>query len=60
MPPGAAAPPLSFLHRSGLHDSVGRLLLKNLTLPELQEWCEAVGGWYEAVGGWVRGRGRWC
>lgn len=34
---------LSFSHRHGLHDSQGRLMLKNLTLPELEEWCCAVG-----------------
>jgi hypothetical protein len=29
--------------RHGLYDSQGRLMLKNLTLPELEEWCTAVG-----------------
>lgn len=29
--------------RHSLCDSEGRLMLKNLTLPELQEWCTAVG-----------------
>lgn len=36
--------PLSFQHRPGLHDSNGKLLLKNLSLPELEEWCASVGG----------------
>lgn len=40
---GLAAPPLSFAARHGLQDAQGRLMLKNLTLPELSEWCESVG-----------------
>ncbi|GLC46808.1 hypothetical protein PLESTB_001801100 [Pleodorina starrii] len=35
--------PLSFSHRPGLRDAGGRLMLKNLTLPELEEWCLSVG-----------------
>ncbi|KAG2493191.1 hypothetical protein HYH03_008611 [Edaphochlamys debaryana] len=35
--------PLSFEHRPNLRDARGRLMLKNLTLPELEEWCAAVG-----------------
>lgn len=38
------AVPLSFADRPGLLDAEGRLMLKNLTLEELQEWCEAAGG----------------
>ncbi|KAF6266180.1 hypothetical protein COO60DRAFT_1633214 [Scenedesmus sp. NREL 46B-D3] len=37
------AVPLSFADRPGLLDAEGRLMLKNLTLEELQEWCEAAG-----------------
>ncbi|GBF92101.1 dual-specificity RNA methyltransferase [Raphidocelis subcapitata] len=43
---GAAAPPrppLSFAARPGLYDGRGRLMLKCLTLPELEEWCESIG-----------------
>ena len=37
-----AAPP--FLDaREGMRDEAGRLLLRNLTLAELEEWCESVG-----------------
>ncbi|GIL77975.1 hypothetical protein Vretimale_7376 [Volvox reticuliferus] len=36
-------PPLSFSHRPGLFDEAGRLMLKNLTLPELEEWCLSIG-----------------
>ncbi|EFJ46352.1 hypothetical protein VOLCADRAFT_105556, partial [Volvox carteri f. nagariensis] len=35
--------PLSFSHRSSLLDGNSRLMLKNLTLPELEEWCISVG-----------------
>lgn len=38
-----APPPLSFSHRPGLYDKGGKLMLKNLTLPELEEWCVSVG-----------------
>lgn len=41
--------PLSFAHRNGLHDATGKLLLKCLTLAELEEWCVAVG---ECVSHW--------
>lgn len=34
---------LSFSARPGLYDSRGRLMLKALTLPELEEWCESIG-----------------
>lgn len=27
----------------GLYNQQGQLMLKNLTLPELEEWCESVG-----------------
>ncbi len=33
----------SFPSRSGLLDAAGRLMLKNLTLPELEEWCVSIG-----------------
>eukprot|EP00879_Flechtneria_rotunda_P025151 GHRR01026711.1.p1 GENE.GHRR01026711.1~~GHRR01026711.1.p1 ORF type:complete len:249 (+),score=100.20 GHRR01026711.1:880-1626(+) len=33
----------SFADRLDLYDSQGRLQLKNLTLEELQEWCELIG-----------------
>jgi 23S rRNA (adenine2503-C2)-methyltransferase len=36
-------PPLSFEGRAGLRDSRGRVMLKNLTLPELEEWCGHIG-----------------
>ncbi|KXZ48715.1 hypothetical protein GPECTOR_26g618 [Gonium pectorale] len=36
-------PPLSFEHRPGVRDASGRVGLKNLTLPELEEWCVSVG-----------------
>lgn len=39
----AVLPPLSFDHRPALRDGTGRLLLKNLTLPELEEFCESIG-----------------
>jgi hypothetical protein len=39
----AAAAPLSFAHRQGIHDASGKLLLKNLTLPEVEEWCATHG-----------------
>jgi hypothetical protein len=39
----APRPPPSFSGRPGLHDSEGRVLLKNLTYEELEEWCEALG-----------------
>ena len=29
--------------REGMRDEAGRLLLRNLTLAELEEWCESVG-----------------
>lgn len=35
--------PLSFAGRPGLYDGRGRLMLKCLTLPELEEWCESIG-----------------
>jgi hypothetical protein len=38
------AVPLSFADRPGLWDADGKLMLKNLTFEELQEWCEAAGG----------------
>ena len=43
--PGAAAPvvPLQFL--PDYYDAEGRLQLKNLTLEELEGWCESIGGW---------------
>eukprot|EP00879_Flechtneria_rotunda_P021955 GHRR01023152.1.p1 GENE.GHRR01023152.1~~GHRR01023152.1.p1 ORF type:complete len:139 (+),score=41.53 GHRR01023152.1:260-676(+) len=34
---------LSFRNRHSLYDAQGRLMLKNLTLPELKEWCRATG-----------------
>lgn len=34
---------LSFAHRPGLYDSSGRLMLKNLTLPQLEEWAASIG-----------------
>lgn len=37
-----AAPPF-FDAREGMRDEAGRLLLRNLTLPELERWCESVG-----------------
>jgi hypothetical protein len=37
------AVPLSFTHRPQLYDINGRLMLKNLTQEELEEWCESVG-----------------
>ncbi|KAF8072775.1 rlmN [Scenedesmus sp. PABB004] len=36
-------PQWSFGRRAALHDAAGRLMLKNLTLPELEEWCASVG-----------------
>jgi 23S rRNA (adenine2503-C2)-methyltransferase len=36
-------PELSFAARSGMYDKSGKLLLKNLTLQELEEWCVSVG-----------------
>jgi hypothetical protein len=36
--------PLSFADRPGIWDAEGKLMLKNLTLEELQEWCESAGG----------------
>ncbi|GFR46078.1 hypothetical protein Agub_g7545 [Astrephomene gubernaculifera] len=35
--------PLSFEHRRGIRDARGQLMLKNLPLPELEEWCASVG-----------------
>jgi hypothetical protein len=35
--------PLSFSHRPQLYDEEGRLMLKNLTLEELEEWCLSIG-----------------
>ncbi len=39
------APPPPFLDpcRDGLRDSAGRLLLRNMTLTELKEWCASQG-----------------
>ncbi|GLI63461.1 hypothetical protein VaNZ11_006434 [Volvox africanus] len=42
-PSSLAEPSLSFSHRPGLFDEAGRLMLKNLTRPELEEWCLGVG-----------------
>ncbi|GBF88050.1 23S rRNA (adenine(2503)-C(2))-methyltransferase [Raphidocelis subcapitata] len=42
-PGEAPQPPLSFEGRPGLRDEEGRLLLKNLTFEELEEWCESIG-----------------
>lgn len=38
----APAPPFDEPSRHGMRDASGRLLLKNLTLDELTEWCDAV------------------
>jgi hypothetical protein len=35
--------PLSFAGQPGLHDSEGRLLLKNLTFEQVEEWCASIG-----------------
>ncbi|KAG2436286.1 hypothetical protein HXX76_006597 [Chlamydomonas incerta] len=40
---GSVPVPLSFEHRAGLRDAAGRVMLKNLPLPELEEWCASVG-----------------
>jgi hypothetical protein len=42
--PELPRPPLSFAGRPGLHDEEGRVLLKNLTYDELEEWVESIGG----------------
>jgi 23S rRNA (adenine2503-C2)-methyltransferase len=42
-PNAASLQQLSFSHRHSLLDKQGRLMLKSLTLSELQEWCSAVG-----------------
>ena len=34
---------LSFEHRPALRDAQGKLLLKNLTLDELEEYCVSIG-----------------
>jgi len=40
----SSAPPFVYLdNRPGMRDRSGRLLLKNLPLHELQQWCESVG-----------------
>jgi 23S rRNA (adenine2503-C2)-methyltransferase len=36
-------PPLSFAGRPELYDGRGRLMLKSLTLSELEEWCGSIG-----------------
>ena len=41
MPPPQPLSALQF-HPS-LHDEQGRLVLKNLTLPELEAWCTSIG-----------------
>jgi hypothetical protein len=41
--------PLSFADRPGIYDAQGKLMLKNLTFEELQEWCESAGGLPPAV-----------
>lgn len=40
---GSLPVPLSFEHRAGVRDAAGRVMLKNLPLPELEEWCASVG-----------------
>jgi hypothetical protein len=30
-------------NRHSIHDAQGHLMLKNLTLKELEEWCESIG-----------------
>jgi 23S rRNA (adenine2503-C2)-methyltransferase len=48
-PPAAAVqlqapvPELSFAERAGMWDPDCKLQLKNLTIEELQEWCESLG-----------------
>jgi hypothetical protein len=56
----ALQPPLSFSGRAGLHDSEGRLLVKNLAPAELEEWCLSIGGWVAGWEGcWVGTIGGW-
>ena len=40
---GADVAPLGFLGRRQMRDGEGRLLLKNLSYPELEAWCASTG-----------------
>ena len=42
--PAPPPPACTCRRRPGLRDSQGRIMLKNLTLPELEEWVESTGG----------------
>lgn len=55
------ATPLLRPYRHGVYDSAGKLLLKSLTLKELEEWCATLGegAWLLEVGEWRLVSGEW-
>ena len=61
--PPAAQPWPPFLDpREGVRDTNGSLLLRNLTLSELQQWCESIGETSRRAHHlyrWLYGNGRW-